>query len=96
MDLCLARLNDETAAVKRGETLDSHALIADGKRHRLATALCLIPAQAATLQQQASQNSAGLLELNPMHLTMPTAADLSGFEPVLLTRKSPCHCAVLN
>jgi hypothetical protein len=86
VDLCLAKLNEERAAVKRGDTIDSDALIADGKRHRLATALCLIPEQAATLQQQASQNSAGLLELNPMHLRMPTTADLSDFEPALFTR----------
>ena len=72
--------------MKRGDTLDSDALIAAGQRHRLATALCLIPAQAATLQRQASQNSAGLLELNPMHLSMPTTADLSDFEPALFTR----------
>ena len=72
--------------MKRGDTLDSEALIAAGKRRRLATALCLIPSQAATLMQQASQNSAGLFELNPIHLTMPAAADLSDFDPVLFTR----------
>ena len=86
VDLCLAKLSEETAAVKRGDTLDSEALIAAGKRRRLATALCLIPSQAATLMQQASQNSAGLFELNPIHLTMPAAADLSDFDPVLFTR----------
>ena len=43
VDLCLAKLSEETAAVTRGDTLDSEALIAAGKRRRLATALCLIP-----------------------------------------------------
>ncbi len=86
VDLCLAKLKEETASVARGDTLDSDALIANGKRHRLATALCLIPEQAASLLQQASKNSAGLLELSPIHLTMPAAADLSDFDPVLFTR----------
>jgi len=86
VDLCLAKLNEEAASVKRGDTLDSVALIANGQRHRLATALCLIPAQAATMKQQASRNSAGLLELNPIHLTMPVTADLTDFDPVLFTR----------
>ena len=86
VDLCLAKLKEETASVARGDTLDSDALIANGKRHRLATALCLIPEQAASLLQQASKNSAGLLELSPVHLTMPAAADLSDFDPVLFTR----------
>jgi hypothetical protein len=38
------------------------------------------------MKQQASRNSAGLLELNPIHLTMPVTADLTDFDPVLFTR----------
>ncbi len=86
VDLCLAKLNNETAAVKRGETLDPDALVGAGKRHRLATAFCLLPEHAATLMQQASQNSTGLFELNPMHVTIPVTANLSDFDPVLFTR----------
>ena len=86
VDVCLAKLKEEATAVKRGDPLDSDAFIANGKRHRLATALCLIPAQAAALKQQASKNSAGLFELNPIHFTIPATADLSDFDPVLFTR----------
>ena len=65
--LCLAKLEEETAAFQRGNAPDPNALAEAGKRHPLATVLCLTPENAATLKQQASQNSHGLLELNPKH-----------------------------
>ncbi|MDB2615365.1 hypothetical protein N9Z13_00460 [Luminiphilus sp.] len=84
--LCLAKLEEETAAFQRGNAPDPNALAEAGKRHPLATVLCLTPENAATLKQQASQNSHGLLELNPMQVTIPATADLHNFEAVLFTR----------
>ena len=84
--LCLAKLEAERAALQRSDTLDPNALQAAGERHALATVLCLTPEHAATLKQQARQNSHGLLELNPILVTLPDITDLNTFDVVLFTR----------
>ena len=84
--LCLAILEAERAALQRGDALDPNALQATGERHALATVLCLTPEQAVTLKQQACQNSHGLLELNPIHVTLPAITNLNTFDAVLFTR----------
>lgn len=86
VSLCLAKLEDERSAVQRGDALDSNALQATGERHALDTVLCLTPEQAVTLKQQACQNSHGLLELNPIHVTLPAITNLNTFDAVLFTR----------
>lgn len=86
VSLCLAKLEDERSAVQRGDALDPNALQATGERHALDTVLCLTPEQAVTLKQQACQNSHGLLELNPIHLTLPAITNLNTFDAVLFTR----------
>ena len=83
--LCLAKLEDETAAFKRGDALDPNALVEAGNRHPLATVLCLTPEHAPRLRQQASP-SHGSLELNPIHVTIPTTVHLDDFDALLLTR----------
>lgn len=84
--LCLAKLEAEKAALQRGDALDPNALQATGERHALDTVLCLTPEQAVTLKQQACQNSHGLLELNPIHVTLPAITNLNTFDAVLFTR----------
>lgn len=84
--LCLAKLETERAALQRGDSLDPNALQAAGERHELATVLCLTPEHAATLKQQACQNSHGLLELNPIQVTLPAITGLNTFDAVLFTR----------
>ena len=86
VSLCLAKLEDERSAVQRGDALDPNALQATGERHALDTVLCLTPEQAVTLKQQACQNSHGLLELNPIHVTLPAITNLNTFDAVLFTR----------
>jgi hypothetical protein len=84
--LCLAKLDDETAAFRRGDTLDPNALVEAGNRYPLTTVLCLTPEDAQRLQQQASQTDHGFLELSPVHVTIPATAHLEDFDAVLLTR----------
>ena len=83
--LCLAKLEDETAAFKRGDALDPNALVEAGNRHPLATVLCLTPEHAPRLRQQASP-SHGSLALNPIHVTIPTTVHLDDFDALLFTR----------
>ena len=83
--LCLAKLEDETAAFKRGDALDPSALMEAGNRHPLATVLCLTPEHAPRLRQQASPSN-GSLALNPIHVTIPTTVHLDDFDPLLFTR----------
>ena len=84
--LHLAKLEDETAAFKRGDRPDPDALVEAGNRHPLAAALCLTPENARRLQQQASQTSDGLLEVCPIHVTIPAIPYLDDFDAVLFTR----------
>lgn len=86
VELSLAHLDDETAAFKRGDAPDPDSLIEAGKRHPLATVFCLIPEQAAALKQAACQSSNGLLELKPVHVTIPQVASLNNLDAVLFTR----------
>lgn len=87
VELCLANLDDETAAFKRGDALNPDTLVEAGKRHPLATVFCLIPEQAAALKQQGCPSgSTGLLELNPVHVTIPPVANLDNFDALLYTR----------
>ena len=83
--LCLAKLDDETAAFRRGDILDPNALVEAGNRYPLATVLCLTPEDAPRLRHEASL-SHGSLELNPIHVTIPTTAHLDDFDAVLFTR----------
>jgi hypothetical protein len=83
--LCLAKLEDETAAFKRGNALDTNALMEAGNRHPLATVLCLTPEHAPGLRQQASPRH-GSLALNPIHVTIPATAHLDDFDAALFTR----------
>ena len=86
VELCLADLEGEMAVFKRGEVLDPDNLVRTGKRHPLATVLCLIPEHAATLLQQAEDCGTGILELNPVQVTIPPIADLDNFDALLFTR----------
>ena len=83
--LCLAKLEDETAAFKRGDALDPSALVEAGNRHPLATVLCLTPEHAPRLRHEASL-SHGSLALNPIHVTIPATAHLDDFDAALFTR----------
>ena len=87
VELCLADLEAETAAFKRGEVLDADKLVTTGKRHSLGTVLCLTPENAAVLLQQAEENSStGVLELKSVEATVPSVSDLDGFDALLFTR----------
>lgn len=87
VELSLADLAAETAAFKRGERLDEDTLAKTGKRYPLGTALCLTNSNAAALLQHAKANSrTGVLELNPMEITIPTVADLDNLDALLFTR----------
>jgi hypothetical protein len=87
VELCLAHLDAETAAFKRGDAPDLVALEEAGGRYPIATVFCLIPDQAAALEQRACQSSStGLIELNPVNVTIPSVAHLDNFDALLFTR----------
>ena len=86
VELCLADLDSETTAYKRGDSLDTGTLVNTGKRHSLATVLCLTAEHAATLLQQARlDKTTGVVELNPMQVTIPPVAKLDNLDALLFT-----------
>ncbi|MEP4149459.1 MAG: hypothetical protein ABJL54_19720 [Halioglobus sp.] len=87
VELCLANLDSETAAFKNGDAINPDALVTNGKRHPLATVLCLTPENAATLLQQARRESSNsAIELNPVHVTIPSVGQLDSLDALLFTR----------
>jgi hypothetical protein len=87
VELCLADLEAETAAFKHGAALEPDTLIKTGRRHPLGTVLCLTPETATALLEKAKKNSCtGVLELNPVQVTIPTGEDPTGFDALLFTR----------
>lgn len=85
--LCLADLEAESDAIKRGESLDTDTLVKAGRRYPLATVVHLTHESAAALLQRAKKDKAtGVIALEPVDVTLPNIAGLQDFSAALFTR----------
>ena len=85
--LCLADLQAESAAFKRGETLDPDTLVKIGRRYPLATVISLTHQDVAPLLQQAKKSDVtGRTALKPVEVTIPDITHLNDLSALLFTR----------